>query len=154
MSDRLYYCGMGVTVAIGIGITIVTILLFVYIIVDCIRRSEADFPTLIYGGKEISQRVVKRIWTWILILSFILGLSYSQQIWSWSHSSTERKSPPPGTVKSKYSFSSPFFTYKVEKIGDKETREGALRIPLLFFLGVYLYYRGVKKKARKQEQSS
>ena len=154
MSDRLYYCGMGVTVAIGIGLAIVTILLFVYILVDRIRRSEADFPTLIYGGKEISQKVVKRIWTWILILSFILGLSASQQIWS--DSATETKRPPPGTVESKYQcqYFSPFFTYKVEKIGNKETRESALRIPLLFFLGVYLYYRGVKKQPRKQEQSS
>ena len=150
MSDRLQYCSMGVTMAIGIGLAIFTILLFVYILVDCIRRSEADFPTLVYGGKEISQRVVKAIWTWILILSFILGLSASQQIYS----ATETKSSQPGSVKSKHSFSSPFYTCKVDQDGNKEIRENALRIPLLFFLGVYLYYRGVKKLPRKQEQSS
>jgi len=133
---------MGVTVVIGIGIGILTILLFVYILVDCIRRNEADFPTLIYGGKAISQRAVKKTWTWILILSFILGLSASQQIWG--HSLTW-----PGTVESKYQYSSPFFTYKVEKVGDNENRETALRIPLFFFFGVYIYYRGVKRFSRR-----
>jgi hypothetical protein len=145
---------MGVTVAIGSGLAILTMLLFVYILVDCIRRSEADFPALIYGGKEISQRVVKGIWTWILILSFILGLSASQQIWS--QEATETKSLPPGTLsyKSEYWFYSPFFTYRVNQVDDKETRESALRIPLLLFLGVYVYYRGVKKQHREQERSS
>ncbi|GMQ82902.1 MAG: hypothetical protein BMS9Abin05_2368 [Rhodothermia bacterium] len=140
---------MGVTVAISSGFSVLTFLLFMYLLLDCMRRNEADFPTLVYGGKAISQRVVKKTWKWILILSFIFGLSATQQIWS--HSST--KSLPPGTVESNvpvtlYRYFSPFFTYKVEQVGDNETRERAVRIPLFFFLGAYLYYRGVKRFSR------
>ena len=133
---------MVVIVAIGIGLSIFTILLFVYILVDCIRRNEADFPTLIYGGKAISQRVVKKTWTWILTLSFILGLSTSLQIWSASETGRNI------TLRSgaiEYS-TSPFHVYEVKKISDEEVyRKRAFRVPLLFFLGVYLYYRGVKR---------
>ena len=141
---------MGVTVAISSGLSVLTFLLGMYLLLDCIRRKEADFPTLIYGGKAISQRVVKKTWKWILILSFILGFFASPQIWS--HSSP--KSLPPGTVESsvpvtKYQHRSYYFSYKVEQAGDNEIREKAVRIPLFFFLGVYLYYRGVKKQPRK-----
>ena len=143
---------MGVIGAIGIGLSILTISLFVYVLVDCIRRNEADFPTLIYGGKSISQRVVKRTWTWILTLSFILGLFASQQIYSASETGRNITLPSGATA---YSMSSPFHIYEVKKISDEEVyRKRALRVPLLFFLGAFLYYRGVKKWPRKQEQSS
>ena len=97
---------------IGIGIAILTISLFVFLLIDCLRRIEAEFPTLVYDGKTISQRVIKRTWTWFLILSFALGLSTSQTIWG--HSTTDSNFQSSGVVVTKYQYLSPFFIYKVE----------------------------------------
>ena len=97
---------------IGIGIAILTISLFVFLLIDCLRRIEAEFPTLVYDGKTVSQRVIKRTWTWFLILSFALGLSTSQTIWG--HSTTDSNFQSSGVVVTKYQYLSPFFIYKVE----------------------------------------
>jgi hypothetical protein len=60
--------------SISLGLLLLTVLLFGYVLVDCRRRSEANFPTLIwvegyglsygYEGKVvISQRSMRKIWT-------------------------------------------------------------------------------------------
>ena len=51
---------MEVAMMIGIGIAILTISLFVFLLIDCLRRIEAEFPTLVYDGKTISQRVINK----------------------------------------------------------------------------------------------
>jgi hypothetical protein len=75
---------MEASYAIGFGLTLVTFLIFFWLMFDCFRRSEKDFPTLIYGGKEISQRSIKRTWEWILIFTIILGIAVRPTIYAYS----------------------------------------------------------------------
>ena len=139
-----------VTLLISIGLFLLILLLFVYLLRDCIRRSEADFPTVIYGGKALRQKSVKKTWTWLLILSFILGLVVSQEV---GHSTATASYPEVETSvtsKSEYTHSFLFVTYEVHKIDDKKIYEKkALRLPLFFLIGVSLYYLGVKRWHRE-----
>lgn len=138
-------------VAISFGLLGATLLLLVYFLVDCRGRDVADFPALIYGGTKFSQRSVKKIWTWFLVVSFILGVSFSHQIWS--DSDTLRNVPLPFGAKN-YSERLLFHSSEVRKINDEEVyRKRALSIPLLFFVGLYFYHRMVRKWPEDQEGS-
>ncbi len=136
---------------IGTGLALVSLLIFVYFTIDCIRRNATDFPSIVYGGNPIRPRIVKRSWTWLLILSLTLGWTNSLTIWS--HTTTGLVIESPRTVESSYQSSSPFFIDRVEIIGEYETHERAIRIPIVFFLGMYLYYRGVKRRPGKPNLS-
>jgi hypothetical protein len=138
--------------SIGIGLTLITFVLFLYVMVDCLRRSEKDFPAFIYGGKEVSQRTIKKTWLWIVILTFILGVAVRPTIYGYS--ATMDKTLLSGTITSKYEFWTLYSTYQAEQVGDKVILiENTWRVPLFFFFGLYLYWRGVKRWPRKHTGS-
>jgi len=139
--------------SIGWGLTLVTFVLFLFIMVDCLRRSEKDFPTLFYGGKEIAQRSIKMMWKWILIFTFILGVAVRPTIYG-HFAAIDKISLAGGTIASKYESRTLYSTYRSEQVGDKVILiEKTWRVPLFFFLGLYLYWRGVKRWPREHSGS-
>lgn len=135
------YEGIGGEMLTSIGLFLLTILLFVYVLVHCTQRSKTDFPTL---GEVVSRISMKKIWILILLLSFILSWVFRMQIYSDTHTTTI--TPPPGSTESHSEYHNPIFAYEVHQIGEQETRKRTMHVPNpLFFLIVYLYYRGVKK---------
>ena len=47
----------------------------------------------------------------------------------------------------------PFHSYELKKINDEGVyRERSLSVPLLFFVGLYLYHRGVRKWPKVLEE--
>ena len=66
--------GQHTMTAMNIGFLVLMAAAFVYVLVDCRRRDVSGFPSLVYGGKAYDPGTVKKAWTWILILTFVLGL--------------------------------------------------------------------------------
>jgi len=139
---------------VSIGLFLLTMVCpFVYVLKECRRRSESDFPGLTYGGKTISPKIVKRIWTWILVLSFVLSLAYfsvpgnitlsvekSRNFSSQEKTAWELKVPPP-------------LVYEIKKSDGKINFEKIrIGIPWLFLLGLFAYHRGVRKWPKEQKQ--
>jgi hypothetical protein len=132
---------MDVIVGLGLGMLCASVGLLVYFLVDCSRRNPADFPTLKYGTRTFSGESVKKIWTQILVVSFVLGVGFSQEVWHDSETGLD-VSVPMGVRN--YNEHLPFSSYSVKKITDEGvSRERTLSVPFLFLLGLYLYHRGV-----------
>ena len=146
------YEGMSGGILISIVLTILTILLFVYALAHCSRRSRADFTTLNDSVimMKLSRISMKNIWICILLLAFILSWAFRLQIYS--NSDTHTVTIPPGGTIAGTTYEqdqTPFFFYEMQRTGDQESRRRNVWIPNpLFFIIVYLYYRGVKKRPK------
>jgi len=136
----------------------------VFVLGNCLRRRKVQFPTLILGGRQISQRSVKKMWTGILILSFILGWSGRPSLLEMGGGgSFPGQSPVDKIVQQvrtiKY-LTSPFLSYEVHEsaFGSDANRKVKTdekidsRLPLLFFIAVYLYFRGVRRRPKREEE--
>jgi hypothetical protein len=127
---------------------------FVYFFRDCRRHSESDFPALIYGAKAIRSCTMKKIWTWTLILTFILSLRINMDIVS-NTSTIAIRVPETGTTGlSAFDFTPPEsiltlpppLEFEFGKVGSNSIYEKiALSIPWPFLVGLYLYDRGVRR---------
>jgi signal transduction histidine kinase len=140
------YEGMSGGILISIVLTILNILLFVYALAHCSWRSRANFMTLSELVMKIGRISMKNIWICILLLAFILSCAFRLQICSNSYTVTI---PPDGVIAMTQQYQTPFFFYEMQRTGNQESRRRNVWIPNpLFFIIVYLYYRGVKKRPK------
>lgn len=133
---------------------VVLLVLLLCALVDCQRRNVGQFAALTYGDRKYPPEVMKRIWTWGLLLSFVLGLAMPLKAGAnymegegllkdlssglSEHAITSYEIPP-------VVLSSKGFGIK----GYQFYREVYLRIPLVFIIGLYLYFRFVVRRVHE-----
>jgi len=173
---------------IGLVLPHAYVIALVLVFGDCLRRSEAKFPNLVYGGKEVSQRSMKRIWMGILTLSFILGF-YGKPFEMKSGDSVPTQTPwqaddgitlhvkdvtadgeiqemIPMRYLTRNYHAFPFLSYEVQEFafkseihrtewkefdGKKVYEKIDSRLPLIFFIALYLYYCGIRTWPKRQQ---
>ena len=130
---------------------VVMLLLLLYALLDCRRRDVSQFPPLKYGDREFPPEVMRRIWTWGLLLSFVLGLAMPLKVGSTGGimsiggldlSSDVTLSDVTFYVIWPVVLSSKGYGIK----GHMFFQEVYLQIPLMFIVGLYLYFRGVVRR--------
>ena len=141
---------------IGLAVNLALFGLLVYTLISCRRRPAAAFPRLSYGGQEITPAGVKRLWTWVLVLSFLFGGMNTQDLYVQTRTGPGAAPLPAGVFQIRTEL--PFVTYEITRSTDEDSdliyQESGVRAPLLFLLAAFLYHRWVRRWSPRADAAS
>ncbi|MFH1228267.1 MAG: serine/threonine-protein kinase [Planctomycetota bacterium] len=142
----------------GLILFFFNLIMLVYVLRDCIKHNAAAFPTFItdtgfsygYGKKPIiSQQLMKTLWKWLLISTFVISLVFNQNLGGKSHQ-TGNSLKPANPISYQTSQGFPFYRYNAKDDNNIKSEEASLRFPGIFYLGWMLYYILAVRARNKQ----
>ncbi len=124
---------------------------WIYSLVACIRRDTEGFPHVVYGGKPLTQRAVKRSWIGLLVLCLLTGFSVSEvssrsTTYALESDAAQRILNEKGFESTSLasSFSArggTFLRYEISLEDGAMEYSTSTHIPWILVLGLFLFYR-------------
>ncbi len=127
----------------------IAVLLFTAALHDWVVRNARRFPTLVYGGREVSRGSARFAWALLLLLGALLGhvspyvLTSSSSTWAASSASAARVLEAEGVGSAAITYESSrgiYLNHEVRLTGEWLTETRQVRIPILFLLGIAGYF--------------